>query len=167
MRLFDGIASLTVSPRPPFRKEVVYRWSINAEDGLQLGSVRTFYASMNFEIVDSVPTEHDEEHQGEFRCSSRGYNYKLTTPRGADLWRIHWHPVGVSPVRGPHVHLPPHLNRHLPTGRMTFENALGWLIEYDAGLRMPIEGAKACLAELEAPHLLHRSWTSSPDEPRG
>jgi len=97
LRLFDGVARLTVAPRPPFRKGARYRWSINAENGLPLGAAGTFYASMNFEVVDSVPADHDDEHQGEYRCSTRGYNYKLTTARGADLWRLHWHPEGDSP----------------------------------------------------------------------
>jgi len=108
-----------------------------------------------------------KEHQGLFRCSTRGYNYKLSTPRGADLWRIHWHPDGASPARGPHLHMPPDLERHLPTGRSTFEHAVAWLVEYDAPLRCGTGEVKGRLAELEAPHLLYRTWTASPGEPRG
>jgi len=164
--LFKGVAKLAVAPRS-MRRGGSYRWSINAEQGVELGSIGTFHASMNFQIVDSVPSEHDEEHQGRFRCSSRGYNYKLQTPRGSDLWRMHWHPDGVSTEAGPHVHLPPDLKRHLPTSRMTLEHALGWLIEFDAPLRVSMDEAKARLAELEAPHLLHRTWSDRPGEPRG
>jgi hypothetical protein len=65
------------------------------------------------------------------------------------------------------VHLPPDLNRHLPTGRLTFENALEWLIEYSAGLRVPIDQAKARLAELEAAHMLYRSWHRHQTNPSG
>lgn len=78
---------------------------------------------------------------GPVRCSSRSYNYKLTTPRGAYLWRVHWHPTGVSPVKEPHLHLPPDLNRGLPTGRLTFEKVIVWLIEFDAPIRVSREEA--------------------------
>ena len=167
LKLLEGHARITVTPRSPYRKGVVYRWSLNDERGLELSNTGTFYASMNFEVIDSVPAEHDEEHQGLYRCTTRGYNYKLSTPRGADLWRMHWHPVGTSPEKGPHLHLPPDLTRHLPTGRFTFEHALTWLAEYDAPLRVAPDEMKRRLAELEAPHILHRTWTSNPGEARG
>jgi hypothetical protein len=129
---------------------------------MKLAQTGTFYASMRFEIVDSDPSEHDEDHQGDYRCSARAYNYKLSTPRGADLWRMHWHPMGVSPSKDPHVHLPPDLDRHLPTGRMTFENALSWLIEFDAPLRVSRDDALAEIAQTEAPHVLYRTWSTKP-----
>lgn len=138
---------------------------LNCGNGVELRQIGTFYASMQFEVVESIPAEHDEEHQGEYRCSARGYNYKLATPRGSDLWRVHWHPDGPSPAKGPH--LQPDLDRHLPTGRITFENAVEWLVEYDAPLRCSADEAKARLAELQAPHLLYRSWATSPGERRG
>jgi hypothetical protein len=59
---------------------------------MSLGHSGTFYAAMTFAVVDSDPARHEPGHQGAYRCSTRGYNYKLATPRSADLWRMHWHP---------------------------------------------------------------------------
>lgn len=163
LKVLDGFAKLAIGGKKgSYRKGQAYNWSINGGDGMRLGQAGKFYASMQFEVVDSNPTEHDDEHQGSFRCSTRGYNYKLSTPRGHDLWRLHWHPAGRSPEKGPHMHLPPDLDRHLPVGRITFEQALKWLIEYDAPLRVDREHALAELSEIEAAHLLHRSWTDKP-----
>lgn len=161
--VLDGHAKITIAGKKgPFRKGHVYEWSLNSHNGMKLAQTGTFYASMHFEVVDSTPDEHDEEHQGCFRCSTRAYNYKLSTPRGSDLWRMHWHPEGVSPAKGPHIHLPPDLDRHLPTGRMAFESALVWLIEFDAPLRIDRDEAKNKVAELEAAHLLYRTWSNVP-----
>jgi hypothetical protein len=163
LTVLDGHANLTLNSRGGVRQGGRYAWSLNAGDGMDLGSIGLFQASMNFEIVDSDPAQHDEDHQGRFRCSSRSYNYKLSTRRGHDLWRIHWHPTGVSPTKEPHLHLPPDLDRHLPTGRITFEKALMWLIEYDAPTRCDRDKALAVLAETETPHLLYRTWSDSPE----
>jgi len=162
LKVLDGHARLTVAKRGSYRKDQVYEWSLNSNGGMQLGQLGIFSASMHFEIVDSDSTQHDAEHQGAFRCSTRAYNYKLSTPRGSDVWRLHWHPVGKSPAKEPHIHLPPDLDRHLPTGRITFEKALVWLIEYDAPLRVDRDEAVAVLAQEEASHLLYRTWSEAP-----
>lgn len=161
--VLDGYAKITIAGKKgPYRKGQTYEWSLNAHAGMQLAQTGTFYASMRFELVDSNPDEHDAEHQGNFRCSTRAYNYKLATPRGADLWRMHWHPEGVSPAKEPHIHLPPDLDRHLPTGRMALETAIVWLVEFDAPLRIDHDEAKNKIAELEAAHRLYRTWSDAP-----
>lgn len=167
MSLFDTTAVITVGEpvRPDPAK--VYTWTINRGDGAVLAGLGTFHASMKFQIVESDPSEHDEEHQGRYRCSTRGYNYKLTLRSGSDQWRMHWHPEGVSTESGPHVHPGSNLKLHLPTPRLTFETALGWLIQYDAPLRCTPDEARIRLAELEAAHLLYRSWASAADRPQG
>ncbi|MGH3863832.1 hypothetical protein [Actinokineospora sp.] len=168
LKVLDGHARITLAAKGGFRKGQPYEWTLNAGQGMSLTQTGTFFASMRFEIVDSNPDEHDEGHKGKFRCSTRAYNYKLATPRGSDLWRIHWHPVGVSPAKEPHIHLPPDLGRHLPTGRITFEKAIAWMIEYDAPLRLERDAALAELAEVEAGHLLNRTWSDRPREsPQG
>lgn len=56
---------------------------------------------------------------------------------GEDVFRFHWHPLGDSPVKYPHVHanlapserLKPSLDAHLVTDRMSIERALGWAFE--------------------------------------
>jgi hypothetical protein len=159
LKVLDGHAKLTIAKKGSYRKGRSYEWSINSEAGMRLGRIGTFYASMRFEIVDSKPEEHDPEHQGEFRCSTRGYNYKLSPSAGDDHWRLHWHPVGPSPIKGPHIHFPPNFDRHLPSPRFTFEQAITWLIEFDVPLRVSREEALAELAEIEAAHVLHRTCT--------
>lgn len=163
LKVLDGHAKLTIAgKRGAYHRGQVYEWSLNGDSGMGLSYAGRFYASMRFEVVDSVPDQHDEEHQGAYHCTSRAYNYKLSTPRGSDLWRIHWHPTGVSPAKEPHLHLPPDLDRHLPTGRITFEKAIVWLIEYDAPLRVERTLALRDLAKIEAPHLLYRTWSDVP-----
>jgi hypothetical protein len=162
LTVLDGYARIS-KPPGPYRKGGIYTWTLNDADGMSLGHSGTFYAAMTFAVVDSDPARHEPGHQGAYRCSTRGYNYKLATPRSADLWRMHWHPEGKSAVKGPHLHLPPDLGRHLPTARFTFEHAVRWLVEYDAPLRCTAREAKDLLAELEVPHLLYRSWSGSPD----
>ena len=161
--ILDGYAQLTVNPpRGGYRKGTEYIWSLNGEAGLQLDGGGTFFASMRFVVVDSDPAQHDEQHQGRYRCTTRGYNYKLRDPAGRDQWRLHWHPVGLSPAKGPHQHIRPDLKRHLPTGRTTFEDAIVWAIEYGAPIRYPRDEAIQRLALIEAPHKLYRTWSDIP-----
>ena len=163
LKVLDGHATMTVAGKKgSYRKGVVYEWSLNGGSGMKLSQTGAFYASMRFEVVDSNPDEHEEGHKGAYRCSARAYNYKLATPRGADLWRLHWHPTGMSPAKEPHIHLPPDLDRHLPTGRITFEKTIIWLVEYDAPLRVSRDEAMQTLAQVEAAHLLYRTWSDTP-----
>ncbi|MCW2675188.1 MAG: hypothetical protein JWR70_228 [Modestobacter sp.] len=49
---------------------------------------------------------------------------------------------------------------HLVTGRMTFENAVRWAVEFGA---VPMhDNWEDRLALAEAPHILHRSWSGDP-----
>jgi hypothetical protein len=164
LSVLDGHARVTIARHGTYRMGVEYAWALNAGDGMALGSVGTFYASMRFQIVPSNPAHHDEDHQGEYRCTTRGYNYKLTEPDGTDLWRIHWHPVGHSPAKGPHQHLPPDLKRHLPGGRTTFEDAIMWVMEYGGPLRCDRGEALNTLAVSDATHRLYRTWHSTPPD---
>lgn len=46
------------------------------------------------------------------------------------------------------------------TGRMTFENAVRWAVEFGA---VPMhDNWEDRLALAEAPHILHRSWSGDP-----
>lgn len=167
LRLFDITAVIAVTEPVRADPDKIYTWVVNRGGGTVLTDVGTFFASMKFQIVHSDPNQHDQEHQGVYRCSTRAYNYKLTLRSGTDLWRIHWHPGGVSTESGPHVHPGTNLKLHLPTPRLTFENALAWLIQFGAPLRTSADEARIRLAELEASHLLYRSWSVAPNEPRG
>lgn len=112
-----------------FRKGVTYGWCINGtrdgdDRGMRLKGLGTFYASMRFEIIDADPQRYEKP----LRCTTRAYAYKLTNRKGADLWRMHWHPVGHSIEKYPHVHIPPDLDAHMVCPRMTVEKAIQWCI---------------------------------------
>jgi hypothetical protein len=158
LRLLEGVAKLQVSPKGGYRKEVRYSWALNGADGMDLGAVGRFIASMEFEIVDTDPTKNEYGHP--LRVTARSYHYKLRGRDGQDQWRMHWHPEGRSRITVPHLHRPPDLKQHWPTGRMTLENAVAWCIE--SGARVTTEGPAQAQEELtliEAPHRLYRSWT--------
>ncbi|WP_104529542.1 hypothetical protein [Blastococcus saxobsidens] len=114
--------------------------------------------------------EDDREGYGPFRVTTRGYDYSLVRGEATELWAIHWHPSGNSWERLPHVHLgdvlfadgaPVSSKSHLRTGRMTFENAVRWCIEF-GGVPLHDDWDER-LALAEAPHLLHRTWSANPD----
>src|SRR5438477_451384 len=59
-----------------------------------------------------------------WRVETVGYEYALDDRAGHEVFGYHWHPVGLSPVRTPHLHLgagagvalPALREGHLPTG---------------------------------------------------
>jgi hypothetical protein len=157
LNLLDGVSKLSVSPKGGYRKGVRYTWVLNGADGMDLGPVGLFIASMEFEVVDTDPTRNEFGHP--LRVTTRSYHYKLRGRNEVDLWRIHWHPEGRSRVTVPHLHRPPDMKQHWPTGRMTLENAVGWCVVAGAAVRA--ENADQTLNELaviEAPHRLNRTW---------
>lgn len=158
VRILDGVGRLMVSPKGGYRKGVRYSWVLNGADGMDLGAAGWFIASMEFEVIDADPAKNEYGHP--LRVTARSYHYKLRGRDGTDQWRMHWHPAGRSRVTGPHLHLPPDLKQHRPTGRMTLENAVGWCMESGAAVTTEsAEKARQEFALIEAPHRLHRSWT--------
>lgn len=120
-----------------------------------------FYAAMSWRLI-----EDDRDGYGPYRVTATRYDYSLTTAEGAELWALHWHPDGKSDVTYPHAHIGDRVldseatltsKAHLPTGRMTFESAVRWVIEF--GGAPAVNDWEDRLALAEAPHLLYRSWT--------
>lgn len=158
LRLLDGVAKILVSPKDGYRVGQRYSWQLNGADGVDLGAVGRFIASMEFEIIDTDPAGNEYGHP--YRVTTRSYHYKLRGRDGDDQWRMHWHPDGRSRVKVPHLHRPPDLKQHWPTGRLTLENAVAWCIESGAAVvGGDRERAQNELALIEAPHRLYRSWT--------
>lgn len=158
LKVLDGVAKLSVSPKGGFRAGVRYSWVLNGADGMNLGPAGRFIASMEFEVIETDPAKNEFGHP--LRVTARSYHYKLRGRDGVDRWRMHWHPGGRSRVTAPHLHLPPDLKQHWPTGRMTLENAVGWCIESGAPVTTEDAGkAQEALTLIEAPHRLYRSWT--------
>ncbi|MCW2588503.1 MAG: hypothetical protein JWQ86_930 [Mycobacterium sp.] len=103
-----------------------------------------------------------------WRVKTHAYRYKLSRA-ARDVFRIHWHPVGNSDFTTPHVHLPmenPTLDRdqmlaqHLPTGRLTVEEAVHWTIS--CGVKPARDDYEKVLAESHAAHVEHRTWSAAP-----
>lgn len=63
-----------------------------------------------------------------------GYRYEFQHADGPTLLAYHWHPVGISPITTPHLHLAGTLGgidlskAHLPTGLVTLQDVLRFAI---------------------------------------
>jgi hypothetical protein len=138
------------------------KWIINAGGGLSLRSVAgdrdlVFHASMEWKVIpDTGP-------KGPCRVTTLGYKYSLDDG-GAELWAMHWHPRGSSPVHEPHMHLGSAMatagrlidGAHLPVPRQSFEDAVRWCVTF--GAKPVRDDWEEQLRLAEQPHLLHRSW---------
>ena len=122
-----------------------------------------FEAQMHYELVR-------DDDSGVWRASTRGYRYRLAK-LGHHVFRMHWHPSNVSTYHLPHVHLSlagpeqamlTSLDEHLPTGRLTFEDAVEWAIE--AGVPARRSDWRDVLAQTRALHIQHRSWDTVPPQ---
>lgn len=129
-------------------------WVLNGGTGLKLGGGLAFYATQAYRVATC-----DDPAAGRFRVSTRAYLYKLHSDGAGDLWRMHWHPGREEEMR-PHLHLPPDLDRHLPTGRMTLEKAVEWCIRYGATANCADWPDR--LHALEAKHIQYRTWNEKP-----
>lgn len=158
LRVLGGVAKILVSPKGGFRKGERYSWILNGASGMDLGVAGRFIAEMEFEIIDTDSTKNEFGHP--FRVTTRSYHYKLRGRDGVDQWRMHWHPEGRSRITTPHLHRPPDLKQHWPTGRLTLENAIGWCVESGASVTCDsTQQAQERPTLIEAPHRLYRSWT--------
>lgn len=146
----------------------LYEWSINNGGGAELLSDApedlTLFAAMYWKLI-----EDDRPEYGPYRITTLGYEYSLVMGEATELWALHWHPAGQSWERRPHLHLgdvlltpqaPVTSKTHLPTGRMTFENAIRWAVDFGV---MPLaDDWTDRLALAETPHILHRTWSADP-----
>lgn len=158
-----GSVKVTVSPRGTTAPNVEHGWTLNEMRGFASKGWH-FDASMGYMIVQD-----DAPGRGPWRVRTLAYRYRLAVPEH-DVFRLHWHPNGRSPVTYPHLHaalepkdwMPGSLDAHLATGRMTLEDSLRWAFE----LGMPAARAdwRKRLDDAEAPHLQHRSWSKDPGE---
>jgi hypothetical protein len=151
-----GSCKIITSPGGKQQISKVHAWNINSWAGLTLPRIGVFRAVMHYEIVLS-----DAQHEGTWRVTTRAYAYGLTTADGQELWSLHWHPVGQSPVTFPHAHLPAlNAQGHFPTERMTLEQSVRWCIE--SGATPARTDWEPVLAETEGIHKLYRTWADVP-----
>ncbi|BCB81333.1 hypothetical protein GCM10022251_61800 [Phytohabitans flavus] len=102
---------------------------------------------------------------GPFRITTRGYDYSLRTSDGLAVVDYHWHPLGQSHEKDPHLHIGAAQLRpdsvlsnkdHLPSGRITVESVVRAAIASGATPLQPDWETR--LAGTEYRHVLHRSW---------
>lgn len=149
-------------------------WRLGDEEGLRLtpadGESRTrFHAEQQYRIVECDPKKHDPE-LGRYRVTTLMYTYELVVD-GSTVWSMHWHPDGQGAEFRPHYHLsggddhPFSVKDHLPSGRHTIEDAVEWCILH--GAVAADDKWETVIAETKGVHVLHRSWSNTPNEPRG
>lgn len=133
-------------------------WSINGDVGLALPNGVLFEALMHYEIVHA---------ETEWKISTRSYFYRLVIS-ASEVFAMHWHPTGESRYVRPHVHLRPAgttegtAKLHMPTGRLSFEEAVEWAI--NCGLPPARDDWRQILDGSKKLHIQHRSWNNTPDE---
>lgn len=102
------------------------------------------------------------EHDGtEFRVRTRGYIYAVwpSEVSGGRFLSWHWHPP--KPSR-PHVHIADRSTGHIPSGRVTFESVVRYLIE-ELGVRPARSDWDDVLMATEALHARFRRWSIAPE----
>jgi hypothetical protein len=115
------------------------------------------------------PKKHVPE-LGRYRVTTLMYTYELVVD-GSTVWSMHWHPDGQGAEFRPHYHLsggddhPFSVKDHLPSGRHTIEDAVEWCILH--GAVAADDKWETVIAETKGVHVLHRSWSNTPNEPRG
>ncbi len=99
---------------------------------------------------------HIEPFEGQYKVRTDGYIYRLARredPGGA-LIAWHWHP-DVRP--DPHIHVDAFPEQHIPTGRVTFESVLAFLLG-DLQVRPRMNDWREVLGETEELHKKYRTW---------
>ncbi|BBZ27071.1 hypothetical protein MMAD_13660 [Mycolicibacterium madagascariense] len=158
----DGVAKVRLTERV-HQVGDTGAWILNGPDGMSLRDFGTLHAQQRFELVAT-----SEEHRAyrppeKFRISTREYIYKLEMQTGQQI-RWHWHPMGNSPERRPHIHPSFNIKAHLPGSRVVLEDIIEGCIEL--GAKPSCDDWKARLMETGGVHKLYRTWVDDPDERR-
>lgn len=142
----------------------VHAWALNGATGMAFTGGWHFEAQMHYEIRQRPVS-------GEWHVKTLGYRYRLAL-HGTHLWRIHWHPTVTSGYHLPHVHMnldgaigevrPDTLDQHYPTGRMTLEDAVEWVL--NVSIQPAREDHADVLQRTRDLHVQHRSWHTSPPD---
>jgi len=166
-----GQNKITLSPGGRGQLGRTHAWTLNGDHGVTRKGGWHFEAQMYYEIITD-----ERPGYGPYRVTTRAYRYRIARS-AVDIARIHWHPKGKSDEKRPHLHLalnidpgkwrpgdpmPDTIKEHLPSGRMTLEDAVGWAISL--GMPTVRDDWATVLAECQAPHLQYRSWSQDPTE---
>lgn len=137
-------------------------WILNGPEGMQLPNFGTLHAQQRYEVVETDP-EHRLANSGEnFRVSTREYLYKVQIAAGDHTMMWHWHPVGNSPERRPHIHPSFNQKAHMPSGRMAIEDVIEGCIAL--GAKESRDDWQKVLMESGGLHKLHRTWVDEPGD---
>lgn len=104
---------------------------------------------------------------GERKIKTLKYSYAVMDPNDADheLIAWHWHPDAGHPLAHMHTELvrQPKSKLHIPTGRVSFEDVLIFLInEFDVELAKGKKGTgSAILAKNNGLFVEHRTWSGA------
>ncbi|CAN5423340.1 hypothetical protein BH10ACT3_BH10ACT3_02810 [soil metagenome] len=82
--------------------------------------------SMHYAVV-----KHEDPDKGPWKATTTGWIYHLYSSKGEKLAMYHWHPIGISPITTPHLHVPGQ-KCHYPTGRVLVEDVLAVAVELGA-----------------------------------
>lgn len=141
-----GRAKITTSAGGTTSPDGVHSWSLNDFEGMAFPDGVLFRASMQYEFVQD---------SGTWRVTSRGYAYHLLKG-GVEVWLMHYHPHGKSHEKRPHLHLPMIGPGHFIGERMSFEQAVAWVIE--SGVSPALETWDAILQDGHERHVEFRTW---------
>ena len=137
-------------------------WILNGEGGMRLEGCGTLFAIQRFELVPTTADVHPDYEQMPYRVSTREYAYRIRLePEGQEM-RWHWHPVGHSPERRPHIHPPFNLKAHIPGPRYAFEDVIEGCIALGAARGR--DDWQETLRASAALHKKHQTWTNDPAE---
>lgn len=160
-----GPAKVTVSPGGRSNSQGIHAWTLNNGRGMPLSGGLLLHARMNYEFVRD-----DQLEDGPWRCTTRGYMYAVDGGDGRELISYHWHPVGASHYKLPHLHIgTPALapsgvftaGSHFPTGRLSLESFVRFVITV---LKVPPRRTtwEKDLLLSEGVYELYRTWSSTP-----
>ncbi len=146
-----GPAKIVTSPGGQSSPNSEHAWNLNGPTGVMtFPGGRCFEAAMRYKYI---------EHDGGWRVTTLGYMYTFKV-HGEELWVMHWHPDGRSHEQKPHLHLalPEDITRkaHFPVPRMTFEDAVAWVIE--SGVEPVRLDWKDVLEHSREIHIRYRTW---------
>lgn len=160
-----GPAKVTVSAGGRGKSQGVHAWTLNSGKGMPLIGGLLLHATMNYEFLRD-----DRLEGGPWRCTTRGYMYSVDGQDGRELIAYHWHPVGASHFKAPHLHIgTPALapsgvftaGSHFPTGRLSLERFIRFVI---TDLRVPPHRTSwdKDLQLSEGVFEVYRSWSTTP-----
>jgi hypothetical protein len=137
-------------------------WILNGPTGMWLEGFGTLFALQRFELVRTTKDIHPDYGRLRYRVSTRYYNYRVKLSDGGHEIRWHWHPVGHSDERRPHIHPSFNLSAHIPGPRYTLEEVIEACIEL--GAKPACNDWHERLTATGERHKKHRTWTSDPGE---